>query len=127
MRFNEEVVPESEYKFPHADLRGAELKMAQQLIDGLSGEWDPTKYTNEYHQNLMRIIEAKRKHRTPKLEVQHVEADEKVVDLMERLRASLGQAAARKGTSHAHRAASAHHAGSQRRRAASKPKRKHAA
>ena len=129
MRFNEEVVPEAEYKFPHADLRGAELKMAQQLIDGLTGEWDPTKYTNEYHQNLMRIIEAKRKHRTPKLEVQHVEADEKVVDLMERLRASLGQtAAARTGTSHAHRAASAHHAaGSHRRRAASKSKRKRAA
>lgn len=128
MRFNEEVVPESEYKFPRADLRGAELKMAQQLIDGLTGEWEPTKYTNEYHENLMRIIEAKRKHKTPKLEVQHVEADEKVVDLMERLRASLGQAATRRTNSHGHRASSTHHhAASHRRRASSKPKRKHAA
>lgn len=128
MRFNEEVVPESEYTFPRADLRGAELKMAQQLIDGLTGEWDPTKYTNEYHQNLMRIIEAKRKHKTPKLEVQHVEADDNVVDLMERLRASLGQASARKGGSQAHRATAASHpASSHRRRGASKPKRRHAA
>jgi DNA end-binding protein Ku len=116
MRFNEEVVPESEYTFPHVELRGAELKMAQQLIDGLTGEWDPEKYTNEYHANLMKIIEAKRKHKTPRLQTQHVQADEKVVDLMERLRASLGQAPSRKT------AAPAHH-----RRASSKSKRRRAA
>jgi DNA end-binding protein Ku len=67
--------------------------MAGQLVDGLTGEWDPTKYTNEYRANLLKIIEAKKKNKTPKLQVQEVEADTKVVDLMERLRASLGQAA----------------------------------
>jgi DNA end-binding protein Ku len=93
MRFQEELVDESEYDFPRVTVRAPELKMAGQLVDGLTGEWDPTKYTNEYRANLLKIIEAKKKNKTPKLQVQEVEADTKVVDLMERLRASLGQAA----------------------------------
>jgi DNA end-binding protein Ku len=121
MRFNEEVVPESEYKFPSVDLRGAELKMAQQLIDGLTGEWQPDKYTNEYRANLLKIIDAKRKHRAPKLEVQHAQADEKVVDLMERLRASLGQASQHKT---ARARATTHHKRASRTRST---KRRHAA
>jgi DNA end-binding protein Ku len=93
MRFDEEVVPEAEYTFPRAQIKAPELKMAQQLVEGLAGEWDPTKYTNEYRANLLKIIEAKKKHRTPTLEAQRVEAGADVVDLMERLRASLGQTA----------------------------------
>lgn len=128
MRFDEEVVPESDYKFPRVDLRGAELKMAQQLIEGLTGEWKPGKYTNEYRANLLKIIDAKRKHKTPKLESQRVEADDKVVDLMERLRASLGQAGggAHHRAAHASRSHKTSHATPKR--AASKSRhRKHAA
>ncbi len=40
----------------------------------------------------MKIIEAKRRNREPELERQEMEADSNVVDLMERLRRSLGQA-----------------------------------
>ena len=99
MRFREEVVAESEYRFPDVSVRAPELKMAEQLIDGLTGEWDPAKYTNEYRANLLKIIEAKKKSRAPrKLETQHVKADADVVDLMERLRASLGQAGGAKKT-----------------------------
>lgn len=114
MRFHDQVVPESEYTFPHLELRAAELKMARQLIDGLTGEWKPEKYTNEYRENLMKIIEAKRTHKTPRLETQHAETDDKVVDLMERLRASLGQAGGHRKTHRTHRTA----AKSKRRRAA---------
>ena len=99
MRFREEIVPSSEYSFPRANVRQAELKMAQQLIGGLAAEWDPEKYTNEYRANLLKIIAAKRRKTTPKLEVQEVEADAKVVDLMERLRASLGGAGVAKRAS----------------------------
>ena len=106
MRFREEVVPESEYSFPRADIKAPELKMAEQLVEGLAGKWDPDKYTNEYRANLLKIIEAKRKNRTARLETQHVEASADVVDLMERLRASLGQAGGgttrHGGTAHAH-------------------------
>jgi len=92
MRFREELVPVSDYEFPRAMLRPPEVKMARQLIDTLAAEWNPEKYTNEYRANLLKIIEAKRKNRPAKLVRQEVETDDKVVDLMERLRASLGQA-----------------------------------
>jgi DNA end-binding protein Ku len=94
MRFREELVPITEYEFPHAQVRAPEVKMARQLVESLAADWDPEKYTNEYRANLLKIIEAKRKNRTAKLVRQEVETDDKVVDLMERLRASLGQAGA---------------------------------
>jgi DNA end-binding protein Ku len=92
MRFREEVVPISDYSFPKVAVRAPELKMARQLIDGLTGDWDPAKYTNEYRANLLKIIDAKKKGKEPKLEAQEMETDANVVDLMERLRQSLGQA-----------------------------------
>jgi DNA end-binding protein Ku len=96
MRFREELVEADSYKFPNVSVRAPELKMAQQLVDGLTGEWDPEKYTNEYRANLLKIIDAKKKNKTPRLVKQEAETDDKVVDLMERLRASLGQAASAK-------------------------------
>jgi DNA end-binding protein Ku len=121
MRFQEELVDTSDYKFPHVQVRAPEMRMAGQLIEGLTGEWQPEKYTNEYRANLLKIIEAKRKNRTPKLQRQEMEADSNVVDLMERLRASLGQAQATKGragTTRAHAKRTAKSKGSSRRRAA---------
>ena len=124
MRFREEVVSEDEYRFPQADVRPAELTMARQLIGGLSSAWEPEKYTNEYRANLLKIIDAKRRHARPRLEAQQVDADAKVVDLMERLRASLGQAAgpkpsgARKTTARKTAPRKVAPAGKRRRRAA---------
>ena len=42
--------------------------MARQLIELLSAEWDPEKYTDEYRDNLMRVIQAKLKGKKPKLQ-----------------------------------------------------------
>jgi len=92
MRFREEIIPVAQYRFPEGKFREQELRMATQLIDALVAEWDPDKYTDEYRANLMKIIEAKRRNREPELERQEMEADSNVVDLMERLRRSLGQA-----------------------------------
>ena len=48
--------------FPSAsDVRTAELDMAKALVNSLAAEWDPSKYTDEYRDNLMRIIKAKMK------------------------------------------------------------------
>ena len=91
MRFREELVPVSAFEFPAATVKKPELRMAQQLVEGLASEWDPGKYTDEYRANLMAIIDAKRRHATPALEKQELDADAKVVDLMERLRRSLDQ------------------------------------
>jgi DNA end-binding protein Ku len=93
MRFREELVPVTAYDFPSSSIRTPELRMAHQLIEGLAADWDPEKYTDEYRANLLEIIEARRRHTKPDLEKQEPEAEAKVVDLMERLRRSLGKAA----------------------------------
>jgi DNA end-binding protein Ku len=97
MRFREELVPVSEYNFPKAKVRDAEMRMARQLIDAYAAEWDPDKYTDEYRANLMAIIEARRKRQTPELERQEPETSAEVVDLMERLRQSLEKGKRRGG------------------------------
>ena len=70
-------------------IRPAELKMARQLIDSLSAKWKPEKYTDEYRDNLMRVIQAKLKGKKPRLEERETPQQAEVVDLMARLRASL--------------------------------------
>jgi DNA end-binding protein Ku len=90
MRFGDELVDTSEFKFPSdAGVRPQELQMATQLIDNLSSEFDPSKYTDDYHDNLMKIIKAKMKGK--KIEVPEAEAPEstQVVDLIARLQESL--------------------------------------
>jgi DNA end-binding protein Ku len=105
LRFADELVPSSEYGFPSAKgLRPADLKTARMLVDELTAEWDPDKYTDDYRQNLVRIIAAKQKGQEAKLEAPQEERTGNVVDLMERLRKSLevaggksaGKGAARK-------------------------------
>jgi DNA end-binding protein Ku len=97
LRFREELVPLRAYEFPKVRVDERDRKLAKQLIGALAGTWDPEKYTDEYRSNLMRIIEGKRKGQKPELERQEAEAGPKVVDLMERLRQSLGQAGRGRG------------------------------
>jgi DNA end-binding protein Ku len=90
MRFADELADLKDFRFPPAEgLRKPELAMARQLVESLSAKWEPEKYTDEYRNNLMRIIEAKRKGRKPKLEERETPQQADVVDLMSRLRASL--------------------------------------
>jgi DNA end-binding protein Ku len=91
MRFADELADLGDFTFPRkADIRPAELKMARQLIDNLAAEWQPDKYTDEYVDNLMRVIKSKVKGTRPKLVGEdHTPKRAEVVDLMARLRASL--------------------------------------
>jgi DNA end-binding protein Ku len=94
MRFSDELADLSEFTFPAAEgLRKPELAMARQLIEHLSADWSPEKYTDEYRENLLRLIRAKMTGRAPKLEGREEPRTAKVVNLMERLRASLEAAA----------------------------------
>jgi DNA end-binding protein Ku len=90
MRYAEELVDVGEYHFPPAkDLRKPELEMAVTLVESLADKWDASQYTDEYRENLMKIIKAKLKGKQAHL-VEHVEPrNAEVVDLMERLRQSL--------------------------------------
>jgi DNA end-binding protein Ku len=92
MIFHDEVVPHDEIDdLPSAsDLKvtDRELKMAQQLIDSLSSEFEPSRYRDEYRDKVLELIE--RKAQGEEIAVQP-EAPEpaKVPDLMAALEASL--------------------------------------
>jgi DNA end-binding protein Ku len=90
MRFADELADLEDFRVPtHVDARPAELAMAVQLIESLSAEWNPEKYTDEYRDNLLKIIHAKLKGKTPRLQGREAPQQADVVDLMARLRASL--------------------------------------
>ncbi len=92
MIFADEVVPTDEIDdLPEAkDLKVSdrEVKMAQQLIDSLSSDFQPEKYRDEYREKVLELIE--RKAAGEEIAVQP-EAPEpkKVPDLMAALEASL--------------------------------------
>ncbi len=99
MRFENELIDVNELQFPERDaVRPQELKMAEQLIQGLAEPFDPAKYTDEQRENLMRVIRAK-------MEGAEIEApaaaqaphETQVIDLMSRLRESLERQQARSG------------------------------
>jgi DNA end-binding protein Ku len=65
----------------------AELKLAEQVISSLSGEWTPEDFENDYRRDLAKMLEAK-------LAGQDIVAPEPaaeapVIDLMEALRKSV--------------------------------------
>jgi DNA end-binding protein Ku len=92
MIFADEVVPPEELDgLPEAnELKASdrELKMAQQLIDSLSSEFDPAKYHDEYREKVLELIE--RKAQGEEIAVQpEAPQPAKVPDLMAALEASL--------------------------------------
>jgi DNA end-binding protein Ku len=92
MIFADEVVPPEELDgLPEAkELKASdrELKMAQQLIDSLSSEFDPAKYHDEYREKVLELIE--RKASGEEIAVQpEAPQPTKVPDLMAALEASL--------------------------------------
>jgi len=96
MRFQDELVDASTFTFPAAaDVRPQEVQMAEQLIGNLKESFDPSKYTDDYNANVMRIIRAKMKGK--KIEVEEHDEPEAtpVVDLMARLQESLSRGKAK--------------------------------
>jgi DNA end-binding protein Ku len=60
MHFAEELAKPDSLQIPgHIDIGAKELEMALQLIDRMTGEWDPTKYTDDYRHALLDLIEKK--------------------------------------------------------------------
>ena len=91
MRFADELVDVGEFRFPAAAKPDKqELKMAQMLVENLAADWDPSQFTDQYKDNIMRIIEGKRKGKKDvRLKDDTTKRPANVVDLMERLRQSL--------------------------------------
>ena len=70
------------------EIKPAERKMAAQLIEAMTGEFDPANYRDEYREALMQVIEAKIEGRET-VEVEAPEEETKLVDLMAALQASV--------------------------------------
>jgi DNA end-binding protein Ku len=92
MIFHDEVVPADDLdEVPEAkDLKTSdrELKMAQQLIDSLSSDFEPSKYHDEYREKVLELIERKADGEEIAIQPQE-EEPQKVPDLMAALEASL--------------------------------------
>jgi len=92
MRFADELVDVNQFEFPaDSSIRKPELEMAKTLVNSLAAEWDPSKYTDQYRENLLRVIQAKVKGKKADIEPEEEPRQAEVVDLMERLRRSLAQ------------------------------------
>ncbi|MBA2305041.1 MAG: Ku protein [Acidobacteria bacterium] len=91
MRFRDELARLDEYDFPPATrVEKKQVQLAQRLIEEFASKWDPEKYTDDYRENIMKVVQAKRERKTPDLEPVADPQSAHVVDLMERLRKSLG-------------------------------------
>lgn len=66
-----------------------ELKLAGQLIDTLSGKFDPKRFHDEYEENLQRLIEQKQK--GAKVTAAKAEKPTTVVNILDALRKSLAE------------------------------------
>jgi DNA end-binding protein Ku len=74
-----------------AEIKPAEKKMAAQLIEAMTGEFDPQQYRDEYREALMQVIESKIEGREV-VEVEETAEPTKLVDLMAALQASVNAA-----------------------------------
>jgi DNA end-binding protein Ku len=69
-----------------------ELTMAKQLVESLTGEFEPGKFEDTYREKVLDLIERKAEGETGLVEVPEPEAPDKVVDLMAALEASVAAA-----------------------------------
>ncbi|HEX4989481.1 MAG TPA: Ku protein [Candidatus Binatia bacterium] len=99
LRFSHELRDPSALDVPAArSTQGSnqELKMAEQLVETMAGKWDPKKYRDEYHQDLLQLIDKKIKSGQTKA-IEPAEAGPrpkqqgKIIDIMHLLRQSVEQ------------------------------------
>jgi len=93
LHFSYEVRPVTEFEVPEQAVKASEVTLAKQLIEQLSSDsFDPTAYTDEVRSRIEAAIQKKIKGEKFTLkEKQPVVTDDKVIDLMAVLRASLAK------------------------------------
>lgn len=99
LRFPDEILPQSEKPAPSARVTAAELSMAKQLVQRMSGKFVPDHFKDTYRSDLRRRVQEKiRKKQTHAMDVEPPTAERpkaEVIDLMAALKASLGKNKAR--------------------------------
>jgi DNA end-binding protein Ku len=99
MRYADEIVPRSEIEeIPSARVEPTdrEVRLASQIIDSLTTDWEPARYEDTYTDELRELIEAKAKGKKVTVEPE-TEPEGKVLDLMEALKASVAEHKQRAG------------------------------
>ncbi|MDP9115079.1 MAG: Ku protein [Acidobacteriota bacterium] len=90
MYFSHEIRKVDEFRTDLSLVKEKELALAQSLVEALAADFEPDKYKDTYRENLLQMIESKKEGKeivaTPEPH------QEKVVDIMEALRASLAVA-----------------------------------
>ena len=81
----------AELHVPKLEIGDKELKMALSLVETIKGEWQPTKYHDEYREGLMKVIEEKVKTGGKVIGLKPMQpvTSKKVIDLVQLLQASL--------------------------------------
>lgn len=88
--------PEFEELGKKVKIQDSEVKMARQLIQQLSAEFDPSEFADEYRAKLEELVQAKVEGAEVTVAAEPEEEPTKVVDLMEALKASVEEAKKRK-------------------------------
>lgn len=87
MFFSHEIRKVDEFRTDLSLVKEKELALAMNLIEALTAEFEPEKYKDDYRENLLKMIEAKKQGET--VVATPEPHREKVVDIMEALKASL--------------------------------------
>jgi DNA end-binding protein Ku len=97
MRFADEVVPRSDIDgLPSGRAKPdpKALKLAEQIVDSLTTEWDPKRYHDDYTEELRAIIDRKDRGKADVVEADEAGAEKEaeVLDLMAALERSVSEA-----------------------------------
>jgi DNA end-binding protein Ku len=102
LRYPHELRDASNLDLPRGNANGRalsnqEVKMAEQLLQAMIGKWEPDKYRDDYHEDLLKLIEKKIKAGQTKVidaprESPRPKRRDNVVDIMSLLRRSVKKA-----------------------------------
>jgi len=113
LRYAHELRDASRLELPRTNGKGEvsaqEIKMAQQLVENMVGDWNPEKYHDDYYEDLLQLIQKKVKAGKTKVvepggETPRPKPKGKVIDIMHLLRQSVKQARSKEGTTRHRRA-----------------------
>jgi len=94
IRFHDDLKSVEELKVPKSvKISDKEMELAESLIEGMTAEWNPEEYKDEYKDAVMKRIEAKSKKKGKALDDEEQEEEKasssKVVDIMDLLKKSV--------------------------------------